>query len=306
MKEFFRGGLMLVVCSLAATQAHAQGAAGSFPTMAPGPGAATASPTQAPGVAPPQPMPTTETTAAPAAPAPAAAPPAAATPSDGAAATAAAPTEPATPLAAATADPAMSALPEPPTQVHQRFGDRGELVFSELLGASFGVLGYSKSSAGSSTFGLSPAFDYFVDQDVFVGVSSFLRYSSNTTAQRVKSYGWSGGAYVHFGRNVPLSNLFSLKIKVALGASHASSTIENPNFDSNWNGFPFGVSHAQETIIVVDMYAPLLIHPAPHFFVGFGPEAYFDPYHSIGGDAGSTTDHMRYFVGASSTIGGWF
>jgi hypothetical protein len=55
---------------------------------------------------------------------------------------------------------------------------------------------------------------------------------------------------------------------------------------------------------VLDLYVPLLLHPARHFFVGFGPDALFDPYHSFSSDGG-TSDHLRYFVGASSITGGW-
>ena len=38
-----------------------------------------------------------------------------------------------------------------------------------------------------------------------------------------------------------------------------------------------------------------------HFFVGLGPDAYADVLHSVG-----SAHNLRRFVGASSTVGGWF
>jgi hypothetical protein len=38
-----------------------------------------------------------------------------------------------------------------------------------------------------------------------------------------------------------------------------------------------------------------------HFFLGFGPDGYIDVAHSVG-----SASNRRRFIGASSTIGGWF
>lgn len=248
------------------------------PSMAPGPGAANANPTQAPGVAPLPPLPTTSETATPPVET------AGTTPTAGAAAA---------PQAATTLE---SAKPDQP----RKFGDKGVFVVTDTLGANFGVLGYSESSVGSAGFSLNPAVDYFIDENLIVGASAYVRYSSSTTAPPTKTHGWAEGAFVHLGRNVPLSDLLSVRPLGALGLWHSDTTTEGILS-------PFGYltsSSLSETAIVLDLYVPLLFHPARHFFVGFGPDAFFDPYHSFS-SGGSTSDHLRYFVGASSIIGGW-
>ena len=56
-----------------------------------------------------------------------------------------------------------------------------------------------------------------------------------------------------------------------------------------------------ETVLVVSVFAPILVHPAPHLFLGLGPEAYNDISHAVG-----NSTNNRTFVGISSTVGGWF
>lgn len=279
MQQLGRGGWVVVVCLLAAARTHAQGM-NMAPSMAPGPGAAAASPTPAPGVAPLPPTPT-EAEQAPAARATAT-----------------------TPASEPAAAPATLAVNEPEVPERpRRFGDRGVFVISDSLDAHVGFLGYTKNSVGSASFGLSPALDYFVAQDVMLGASAFVRHSSSTNAQNVDTYGWSEGISVHVGRNFPLSDLFSVRPKLSLGVSHSKTTVEG--VQPTPLGYYYGSSYSKETAVFLELYVPLLLHPAQHLFVGFGPDAYFDPYHSITNESG-TVEHLRYFVGASSVIGGWF
>lgn len=199
-------------------------------------------------------------------------------------------------------------LPDPPVAPAQRFGDQGGLVFSDLLSASLGVGGYSKSEASSASFGIDPAFDYFIAQDVIIGGSAFVHYYSSTSGLGVKSYGPSVGIYFHMGRNVPISDLFSVRPVISLGAWQSSITLESPgpDFAASAGGTVVpGTSHVKESVVVVGLYSPVLLHLAEHFFVGFGPDAYFDPYHSTTSEAG-TSEHLRYHIGASSVVGGWF
>ncbi|HVY32468.1 MAG TPA: hypothetical protein VHB79_38285 [Polyangiaceae bacterium] len=199
-------------------------------------------------------------------------------------------------------------LPAPLVTPARRFGDQGGLVFSDLLSASLGVGGYTKSEASSASFGIDPAFDYFVARDVIIGGSAFVHYSSSTSGLGVKSYGPSVGISFHLGRNVPISDLFSVRPVLSLGAWQSSITLESPgpNFAASAGGTVVpGTSNVKESVVVVGLYSPVLLHLAEHFFVGFGPDAYFDPYHSTTSEAG-TSEHLRYHVGASSIVGGWF
>ncbi len=66
--------------------------------------------------------------------------------------------------------------------------------------------------------------------------------------------------------------------------------------------FPIGPDTViTEHAAFVQLYAPFLFHLARHFFVGFGPDGYVDLVHSA-----NSIDNRRLFLGASSTIGGWF
>ena len=56
-----------------------------------------------------------------------------------------------------------------------------------------------------------------------------------------------------------------------------------------------------ETVVVFELFMPILIHPARHFFLGLGPDFYADLSHTIG-----NSSNNRTFIGITSTVGGWF
>jgi hypothetical protein len=66
-------------------------------------------------------------------------------------------------------------------------------------------------------------------------------------------------------------------------------------------GVPVAVEPATQTVFVVELFAPFLVHLAQHFFLGFGPDFYADLHNSFDG-----TSNRRTFIGASSTVGGWW
>jgi len=63
----------------------------------------------------------------------------------------------------------------------------------------------------------------------------------------------------------------------------------------NETGQSAGVATAvlNESGVAIELYVPVLLHPVPHFFIGFGPYA----------EAGSPSGEV---VGAKLTLGGWF
>jgi hypothetical protein len=59
------------------------------------------------------------------------------------------------------------------------------------------------------------------------------------------------------------------------------------------------------TLVVVGLHAPVLFHPAPHFFVGLGPHLFHDLSRALRG-ADAVSNSKRTFFGISTTVGGWF
>jgi hypothetical protein len=209
---------------------------------------------------------------------------------------------PATPLEPSEADDPIS-----PLSVHRdaEFGDAGEFAISGIFNASFGHLGYSSSEASSTTLNVQPSLDYFVARNVFIGGSLFVQYTKATTGIAVASEGSSVGAYLRLGGNVPLGKAVSWRPAVSIGAWSQHSTLHAPyGAYASVGGTAVAVggsSSVDEAVVVGEIFAPFLLHPARHFFLGFGPDLYVDLAHSI-----NDASNLRTFLGASSTIGGWF
>src|SRR6185369_15670881 len=111
------------------------------------------------------------------------------------------------------------------------------------------------------------------------------------------------GATGAVGTNFWLGGRVSFWPKVSLGIWQTRTKIDGPFMGLvSINGTPVAVgSTVTENAVFVELYAPLLFHLAPHFMVGLGPEAYADIVNKTGG-----ASNRRRFLGASSTLGGWF
>ena len=186
-----------------------------------------------------------------------------------------------------------------------RFGDAGEIVFTGVLNASIGRLGFDVGGSSSTTLSIEPAFDYFQTRDTSEGTSVFLRYSDAVsgigTETKALSYGWNG----QLGKNVWIGDRVSFWPKLALGIWQSRLTISttSPGIVTTIGGLPIAVgpsTEVTENAVVLQLYAPFLLHVAQHFFIGFGPDVYVDVLHSVAG-----ISNRRMFVGASSTVGGW-
>jgi hypothetical protein len=161
----------------------------------------------------------------------------------------------------------------------RRFGLQGEWALS-----SDAALSISHQS-GSTELTLAPAVDYFVIPNLSVGGFISLYYAKSGPADTTI---FSIGPRV--GYNVPFSDLFSLWPKIGFSFSHTTNSSEIPiarnqsidNSTTN-NG------------ITLNLFVPVMIHPAEHFFAGFGP--FLDA--SLSGDNKFT----RY--GLKLTLGGW-
>jgi hypothetical protein len=192
--------------------------------------------------------------------------------------------------------------PPPPTQPGygypsrpvQAFGGPGTLAISNDMNLGFYGSSISEGGGSSWTFLLAPAADYFVIQGLSVGGQISYRHdhgSSGGTAQDALTGSTdvdTFGIGPRIGYNIPIGDLFSFWPKLALiFTDEATKGASGNSFD-------------------VQLYAPLLLHLAPHFFVGLGPQIQTDLAVSanVGGqpvkDPPKTTSYGLYF-----TIGGW-
>jgi hypothetical protein len=181
-------------------------------------------------------------------------------------------------------------------------------MFSGQLSASLGHLGYSNSDAATTAFSVAPAADYFLARNLFVGAAAFLSYSDTTSGLPLEVRTLRYGAYGHLGWNAWLSEKLSLLPTLSLGLWHeqSSSSAARSGFATSVGGTPVNVgSDVTQTVVIVEVFSPLLFHPARHFFIGLGPDVYVDVLHDIANQAGGITSNPRTFIGLSSIVGGW-
>jgi hypothetical protein len=186
----------------------------------------------------------------------------------------------------------------------QVFGGPGTLAISSDF--NLGFTGQSVSNNGPSTwtFTLAPAADYFVIQGLSIGgqVAYAHSHSSLTDAAGTSTTNDQDtfGIGARIGYNIPISDFLSFWPKVGLifnvvsGNFGGTGTTTGANNGYSGNAFD------------VQVYAPLLLHLAPHFFMGLGPGVQTDltASQSQGGQSSTnpskTTSYGLYF-----TIGGW-
>ncbi len=187
-----------------------------------------------------------------------------------------------------------------------RFGDAGEMVINGALSASIGHLGYTSGGSSTTSFGIEPALDYFSSRNLSQGLSAFFRYSDSISGINLENENVTFGITGHLAFNLWLADRVSLWPRLALGVWRSQTTYHVPSgtFSVSVDGTAFPISNGtevEENAVFVELYAPFLFHLAQHFFVGFGPQAYADLFHSANSMA-----NRRMFVGGESTIGGWF
>ena len=194
------------------------------------------------------------------------------------------------------ADVARAGTP-PETIPPHRFGARGQLVLSGDIGASAMYTSYAgvASSYKSATF--APACDYFLFDHVSLGMAIPVTASGSqgidpTSQAPVTSSVTAGGVAVRFGVDLPLGRWVSLYPRVSLSAG-----VDAFDEESKTSTNKYTAEYA-----TVGVYAPLLVHPTSHLFVGFGPSGVRDVARSI---QNTTYSNPGTRVGASLVVGGW-
>lgn len=166
----------------------------------------------------------------------------------------------------------------------QRFGEQGQLAISS--DAALSIRDTSISHGDSAlTIELAPAFDYFAVKGVSVGgfVSVDYAKSGDNHATRF-------GIGPRIGYNFTLSDLLSVWPKAGFSYAHTSVTgaiaVTNvTTIETTTSG----------DALALNLFVPLMLHPATHFFAGFGPFL----------DADVTGDNKATVFGGKLTLGGW-
>jgi hypothetical protein len=173
-------------------------------------------------------------------------------------------------------EPPPPAAPEPAAP---RFGAPGEVVATFAAGgANGGLVSYEQFSNSQATYlsaNVDVGLDYFVVRNLSIGFdleashSDDTGYASDGSLVANKDDGLSVG--VRFGANVPLAERFSFYPRLTLGVEGSrevqSVVTGNAGSTSNAVGSPATTSVGPW----VNLFAPLLFHPTPHFFLGVGP-----------------------------------
>lgn len=230
-------------------------------------------------------------------------------PADMAATPPAAPSPPPAPVIAPAARSAPGAADPDAANARAsdaRFGEAGQVALTGALSASFGRLGYDSSDNSNTNVSVEPAFDYFASANVSLGASALARYGTSTATNGIHITNTTVGLTGRIGWNLWLSESVSFWPKLAVGAWRNWLKYSAPpdGYTVTIDGMtvPIGFSsNFTEDALFVEIQAPFLFHVARHFFVGFGPDAYVDLLHSV-----DSRSNRRRFVGASSTVGGWF
>lgn len=149
------------------------------------------------------------------------------------------------------------------------FGGMGQIVLSSDLSGSLGYR--SVEGGGDGLFlTLNPSVDYFLKENLSLGGSVLLA----TTITDGEDY-VSVGLKVRGGYNIWLNDKVSMWARLGLGVAHSGA--------------------GDRTYLEIDLFAPFLVHLAPHFFVGAGPGL-----NTQLGDGTQATLHI------STLVGGYF
>jgi hypothetical protein len=187
--------------------------------------------------------------------------------------------------------PAMTPPPPPPVGGSLGvFGERGQFVVRSDLDFTLQRTSYSMGGGSSVLFGITPSLDYFVSSNFSVG--GFVTFSHQTNVPDLviaSSDKTVFGIGARVGYHIVLTNVVSLWPQGGLVYLH-------DGYDAGMAGDFSGY------LVQFQVFAPVLWHPAPHFFIGAGPAIATDLVSSFeDNDRAKATS-----FGILSTIGGYW
>jgi hypothetical protein len=197
--------------------------------------------------------------------------------------------------------PLGGAAPSP--AVTPRFGDQGEIVFTNSLVASVNSLIYPGLAPSLFSAGLGGSVDWFVFRQISLGLAGNLSYSRNSgidtiTILPAEATTVTSTLGPRLGLNVPIGKWISIYPVIELGFGTKSSDLTE-----------LGVENKEVSdLVTLNLFVPLLVHPAPHVFVGFGPAVYTELSDSVSfpnEPQASSIQNREVAYSAGLVMGGW-
>jgi hypothetical protein len=172
----------------------------------------------------------------------------------------------------------------------ERFGHGGQIAVSSDNSLTISSTTIGGVSGSTTSIQLEPAIDYFLIDNLSIGGFLEFMYVS-TEGGHASTFGMGP----RVGYNFTLSDLISVWPKVGLSIANTSTTGTVVVGSGTPNGTVTTSSTSSATNLTLDLYVPLMFHPAPHFFAGVGPFL----------DADLTNNAPATTWGAKVTLGGW-
>lgn len=179
-----------------------------------------------------------------------------------------------------------AALADGPT-----FGSANQLAISSDSNLQLTHTSVTQGGGTTTTFTFLPAADYFVINGLSLGGFALAEVVGGSTVLATST---TVGVGARVGYNVAFSDTFSFWPKLGLGIDHTSGGLG-------------------ETVVTASIYAPFLVRPAPHFFLGLGPIFTTELTNSESDDGASTPSGLTASTnapktttfGLAFTVGGW-
>jgi hypothetical protein len=172
----------------------------------------------------------------------------------------------------------------------ERFGHGGQIAISSDNSFTISSTTIGGVPGSITSIQMEPAVDYFLIDNLSIGGFLEFMYVSDQGG-----HAFTFGVGPRVGYNFTLSDLISFWPKVGLSIADTSTTGTVVVGNGAQNGTVTTSSTTTNTNLTLNLYAPLMFHPAPHFFAGIGPFLDVD----LTNNAPVTT------WGAKITLGGW-
>jgi hypothetical protein len=168
------------------------------------------------------------------------------------------------------------------------FGRERQWTFSSDAALSISRQTQSDTPGAVTTVTLAPAVDYFIIKNLSIGGTVGLEYrkAGDLTGTR-----FTLGPRV--GYNFEVSRMLSVWPKLGFSYAHTNQDFRRGAI-VNGNQTTIEVSN-DSNAIALNLFVPVMLHPAPHFFAGFGPFL----------DTDLSGDNRATVWGFKLTMGGW-
>jgi hypothetical protein len=181
-----------------------------------------------------------------------------------------------------------------------RFGSKHDFAITNAIVFNGFSTSYAGIKSSDKSFTLEPGLDFFVAEHVSVGLTISATYADDTgidptTGGEVSFSQHTYSAAPRIGYDFPLGTHVSLWPQLLAGVGKTTGA-ESENTSSNPNDALY---------VWLALTAPVLVHLAPHFFVGFGPSFTQDLSRAYTYQTASVQNRQTN-VGASTVIGGAF